>query len=107
VGQVGNLQRIVNPPAGSEHNAGESPEKFAAFRYVGQAIQPALAEERFFVGLRLTEGIRPEPEEWQKFAAPIRRFVDAGLLETAGGVLRLTNRGVMLSNEVFQEFLTA
>ena len=25
------------------------------------------AEERFFVGLRLTEGIRPEPEEWTRF----------------------------------------
>ena len=36
---------------------------------------------------------------------PIRRFVDAGLLETSDGMLRLTNRGVMLSNEVFQEFL--
>jgi oxygen-independent coproporphyrinogen-3 oxidase len=79
--------------------------------YVGQAIQPALeaalVEERFFVGLRLTEGIRPEPEEWQRFAGPIRHFLDSGLLETAGGILRLTNRGVMLSNEVFQEFLTA
>jgi hypothetical protein len=38
VGQVGNLRRIVNPPAGSEHNAGESPEKFATYRFVGQAI---------------------------------------------------------------------
>src|SRR5580704_13414319 len=36
VGQVGNLRRIVNPPAGSEQNAGESPEKFAACRYAGQ-----------------------------------------------------------------------
>jgi oxygen-independent coproporphyrinogen-3 oxidase len=79
--------------------------------YVGHAIQPApeaaLVEERFFVGLRLTEGIRPEPDEWRRFDGPIHRFIDAGLLETAGGVLRLTNRGVMLSNEVFQEFLTA
>jgi putative oxygen-independent coproporphyrinogen III oxidase len=64
-------------------------------------------EERFFVGLRLMSGIRPSPEEWQRFAAPIGRFVDSGLLETDGGVLRLTGRGVLLSNEVFQEFLTA
>jgi oxygen-independent coproporphyrinogen III oxidase len=71
------------------------------------AVEAHLAEERFFVGLRLTEGIRPQPEEWLRFAEPIHRFVDAGLLETAGGTLRLTNRGVMLSNEVFQEFLTA
>ena len=63
-------------------------------------------EERFFVGLRLTQGIRPEPGEWEQFGAPIRRFIEQGLLETDGDVLRLTNRGVMLSNEVFQEFLT-
>jgi len=62
-------------------------------------------DERFFVGLRLTEGIRPEPEEWRRFAEPIRRFVSAGLLETEDGVLRLTGRGVLYSNEVFQEFL--
>jgi oxygen-independent coproporphyrinogen-3 oxidase len=65
-----------------------------------------LDDERFFVGLRLMAGIRPAPEEWQRFEQPIRRFLDAGLLETDGGVLRLTGRGVLLSNEVFQEFLT-
>jgi hypothetical protein len=48
VGQVGNLQRIVNPPAGSEYNAGEWPEKFAACRYVGQPILAVL------MGLRPT-----------------------------------------------------
>jgi oxygen-independent coproporphyrinogen-3 oxidase len=64
-------------------------------------------EERFFVGLRLMRGIRPQPEEWARFGEPIRRFTEAGLLETADGALRLTPRGVMLSNEVFQEFLTA
>jgi len=63
-------------------------------------------EERFFVGLRLTQGIRPEPREWEHFREPIQRFLDQGLLETDGRMLRLTSRGVMLSNEVFQEFLT-
>jgi oxygen-independent coproporphyrinogen-3 oxidase len=61
--------------------------------------------ERFFVGLRLMEGIRPQAAEWQRFAEPIRRFVEAGLLETEDGALRLTDRGVLLSNEVFQEFI--
>jgi oxygen-independent coproporphyrinogen-3 oxidase len=63
-------------------------------------------EERFFVGLRLTRGIRPEPHEWRHFREPIRRFLEQGLLESDGETLRLTSRGVMLSNEVFQEFLT-
>ena len=62
-------------------------------------------EERFFVGLRLMEGIRPAPEDWRRFAEPIRRFVDDGLLQAEDGVLRLTGRGVLYSNEVFQEFL--
>ncbi len=63
-------------------------------------------EEHFFVGLRLTRGIRPEAHEWQYFHEPIQRFLEQGLLETDGSTLRLTSRGVMLSNEVFQEFLT-
>ena len=66
---------------------------------------PHLAVERFFIGLRLSDGIRPNPEEWRRFDVPIRRFLDAGLLVTDGATLRLSNRGVLLSNEVFQEFL--
>ena len=64
------------------------------------------SDEKFFIGLRLMEGIRPTAEEWRAYASPIRRFVDAGLLAASDGVLRLTARGVLLSNEVFQEFLT-
>ena len=70
--------------------------------------RPALrifAEERFFLGLRLTEGICPTPGEWRRFSQPIRRFLDAGLLESEGRVIRLTSRGVLFSNEVFQEFI--
>jgi len=66
---------------------------------------PHLEDERFFVGLRLAEGIRPTPQEWLRFDQPIHRFLDSGLLETNGVDLRLTDRGVLLSNEVFQEFL--
>ena len=112
-------------------------------------IEPAHpGEERFFVGLRRTAGIRPSPEAWAHFESPIRRAVEFGLLEIVPGpapasgtdtspleteprppgsgpaassllspdscllspvlpspVLRLTRRGVLLSNEVFQEFL--
>jgi len=68
---------------------------------------PARPDERFFVGLRLMQGIRPTAEEWRRFEEPISRFVESGLLESAAGVLRLTDRGVLLSNEVLQEFLAA
>jgi oxygen-independent coproporphyrinogen III oxidase len=64
------------------------------------------AEERFFVGLRLTHGIQPHAEDWRKFEQPIQRFLDQGLLERDGSRLRLTDRGVLLSNEVFAEFIT-
>ncbi len=70
-----------------------------------QAGRPAPPDERFFVGLRLMEGIRPAPEEWRRYELPIRRFIEGGLLESGDGVLRLTARGALLSNVVFQEFL--
>jgi oxygen-independent coproporphyrinogen-3 oxidase len=84
----------------------ESVEDYLSRAPAPQA-EPADAGERFFVGLRLAEGIRPAPEEWEQYRQPIRRFLDAGLLATTGGVLRLTARGVLLSNEVFQEFLAS
>jgi len=64
------------------------------------------AEERFFVGLRLTRGIQPLAEEWLKFEQPIERFIAQGLLARDGSRLRLTDRGVLFSNEVFAEFIT-
>lgn len=60
--------------------------------------------EPFFLGLRLDEGIT---RDWSSFAEPIARFVDAGLLTIDGDRLRLTPRGVLLSNEVFAEFVDA
>ena len=86
----------------------QNPESIADY-LAGTAIDPVPAgdDERLFVGLRLSAGVRPTAGDWQRFEAPIRRFVTAGLLESEGGMLRLTARGVMLSNEVFQEFLTS
>src|ERR1700733_1418900 len=64
------------------------------------------AEERFFVRLRLTQGIQPLAEEWLQFEQPIERCIADGLLARDGSRLRLTNRGVLFSNEVFAEFIT-
>ncbi len=69
-----------------------------------EAAQPQ--QERFFVGLRLMQGMEPTPQEWQHYAEPIGRFIAMGLLEKAGTRVRLTSRGVLLSNDVFQEFLS-
>lgn len=58
--------------------------------------------EKYFLGLRLAAGI---PDEPGPFDAAIDRHLRDGLLERSGGRLRLTPRGVMLSNEVFAEFV--
>ncbi len=71
-----------------------------------ESVAARTEDERFFLGLRLRAGIRPTETEWQGFAAAIERFTRQGLLERDGSSLRLTARGVLLSNEVFQEFLT-
>jgi oxygen-independent coproporphyrinogen-3 oxidase len=63
------------------------------------------SEEHFFVGLRLLDGIEPTTEEWQLFATPIEKWERAGMLERAGPRLRLTPQAVLVSNEIFQEFL--
>lgn len=89
------LARRQNPETVREYLEGRPAESTAA----------NVAEERFFVGLRLSEGIQPKPEEWRLHEKGIHRFLDSGLLETDGVMLRLTPRGVLLSNEVFQEFL--
>jgi oxygen-independent coproporphyrinogen-3 oxidase len=83
----------------------ESPQAYADG--APREFSDASADEKFFVGLRLMAGVRPASHEWERYEEPIRRFVDGGLMETAGGVLRLTARGVMVSNDIFQEFLTA
>ena len=88
--------RLGNAESVEEYLAGAGPEGAVA-----------TADERFFVGLRLMEGVRPTQEEWTRHQEPISRFIEQGLLESDNGSLRLTNRGVLLSNEVFQEFLAA
>jgi oxygen-independent coproporphyrinogen III oxidase len=74
-------------------------------RAQASAIDPE--EEHFFVGLRLAEGIEPTVAERFRFSSVIERSLGTGLLERDGTRLRLTARGVLLSNEVFAEFIHA
>jgi oxygen-independent coproporphyrinogen-3 oxidase len=67
---------------------------------------PDPVEEKFFVGLRLSEGVHADHSDWQRFGMAFERLLAADVLEESGGNLRLTARGVMVSNEVFQEFVT-
>lgn len=70
--------------------------------YTSSEREPAdVAQERYWVGLRLSEGVAPE----ERYRELVDRLVSDGLLEWVGPKVRLTGRGVLLSNEVFQEFL--
>jgi oxygen-independent coproporphyrinogen III oxidase len=69
-------------------------------------------EEAWFLGLRLNEGVDIGALR-QEFGAEIvaaametaERLVDDGLLVANGEHVRLTSRGRLISNDVFQEFL--
>ena len=90
----------------------ESAVEYVARSERGESVRadstcPDPAEEKFFVGLRLAEGVHPDESDWQRYGAALERNLSNGMLERAGERLRLTNRGIMVSNEIFQEFLPA
>ena len=86
--------RWQNPESLEDYLRGGQPE-----RTVADSVS-----EHFFLGLRLAAGIEGS---WTPFQAVIERFLQEGLLETYGNRVRLTPRGVLLSNEVFAEFVGA
>lgn len=69
-------------------------------------------EETFFLGLRLNKGVDLK-QVHQQFGEPalqttspiIAELVSGGLLEPKSNRVRLTSRGRLLSNEVFERFL--
>jgi oxygen-independent coproporphyrinogen-3 oxidase len=90
-------------------------------RYMGGAASPrtvvsrrAALEESFFLGLRLTRGVslRDLAQEFggdavEGAGAAIAEIVESGLMERRGDFVRLTSRGRLLSNEVFERFILA
>jgi len=71
-------------------------------------------EESFFLGLRLTRGISLldlaatfGEEAIENVRTEIAEHVASGLLERCGDCIRLTARGRLLSNEVFERFIAA
>ncbi len=84
----------------------ESAQQYAEGKRLVGEITPDAQEEKFFVGLRMTEGIEADDSDWLRFGPVFTRFLAEAMLETHNDRLRLTPRGVMVSNEIFQEFLT-
>jgi oxygen-independent coproporphyrinogen-3 oxidase len=73
----------------------------AAGSVVAERTRADSASERLFLGLRLAEGV---PRDWAE-GAGAERFLEQGLLERHEDRLRLTPRGILLSNELFAEFV--
>jgi oxygen-independent coproporphyrinogen III oxidase len=74
--------------------------------------QRAALEESFFLGLRLTRGVslgelaaKFGEQAVETARASIAGFVEDGLMEQRGDSVRLTARGRLLSNEVFERFM--
>jgi oxygen-independent coproporphyrinogen-3 oxidase len=72
----------------------------------------AALEESFFLGLRLNRGVNLREiaasfgeQALKSVRPPIAELISEGLLQPAGDRIRLTSRGRLLSNEVFQRFL--
>jgi len=68
--------------------------------------------ETIFLALRLRSGLDPRSFEkefgvdfWEAYAVPVKKHVSLGLLEIKGNVVRLTAKGILISNEVFIDFL--
>jgi oxygen-independent coproporphyrinogen-3 oxidase len=89
-------------------------EKYVA----GSPLQPtavartAALEETFFLGLRLNRGLDLRdiaatfgPQALDDLQAAIAQLIDDGLMQQEDRRIRLTSRGRLLSNEVFQAFL--
>jgi len=75
-------------------------------------LQEAALEETFFLGLRLNRGVDLGivaatfgPQALEKLQPAIAELIDAGLMKQEDRCIRLTSRGRLLSNEVFQAFI--
>jgi len=98
--------RFATPDALEKYVAGSSPQK-------ADISRAAALEENFFLGLRLNRGINLRTiaaefgaDALQDARPAIAQLIEDGLLLQDGDSIRLTSRGRLVSNEVFQEFLT-
>ena len=78
-----------------------------------KVTRDAALEEAFFLGLRLNRGVDMQEiaatfgfDSIENFHSAIAELVADDLLQQAGDVICLTSRGRLLSNEVFQSFLS-
>jgi oxygen-independent coproporphyrinogen-3 oxidase len=104
-GRPGEAVRFSFPDALEDYVADAAPRK------VSINCQTAI-EEVFFLGLRLTRGVSLEcvaaefgESAVRNYSDTISECVELELLEREGELIRLTARGRLLSNEVFERFI--
>ena len=106
----------ADPSASREAVRFSTPDSLDAYMNRAEPTVTAVSrrsalEEHFFLGLRLNRGVDPHALRAQfaadsfPFEAVIEECLREGLLEQAGKNARLTPRGRLLSNEVFERFL--
>jgi oxygen-independent coproporphyrinogen III oxidase len=93
--------RFSNTDDLNEYLAGET------FSFARTLTQARALEESMFLGLRLNRGVSlvENQERLAGFKTEIKELLDLGLLEEHNDSLRLTARGRLLSNEVFERFI--
>jgi oxygen-independent coproporphyrinogen III oxidase len=103
----GSALRFSNTAVLSEYLRG--PEAAAEVRRLSPSEE---LEEAWFLGLRLNEGVAGLAlaaefgrDQVEIFLPVVRELSDLELLTDEAGVVRLTPRGVLFSNEVFARFL--
>ena len=103
---AGSAVRFSNPDSLEKYLSGTAKER------IGVSPEDAL-QEAFFLGLRLNRGVdlqslRLEFGENQVSAydQSISELTEVGLLEKKAVTIRLTAKGRMLSNEVFERFIS-
>lgn len=105
----------VEAGAGVRFSTADSLDEFLAGQplKISPVSRRAAIEEAFFLGLRLNRGVnlREIEAEFGPLAAGFSELIgelkDGGMIEQEEDVIRLTARGRLLSNEVFERFLSA
>ena len=98
--------RFSNPDSLEKYLAGFAKERT-------RVSSESALQEAFFLGLRLNRGLDLQnlvnefgEHAVSSYTGSVSELTDAGLVQKDGAIIRLTSRGRMLSNEVFERFIS-
>ena len=67
--------------------------------------QEVINSEKIILGLRMLKGINKEYLVYDRWKKAASKLIGLGLLEESNGMIRLTDKGLDLANQVFVEFI--